>query len=122
MFSVRYESGFEGGSASNPLYFRTEERNIVFPKEGRLEIGIFDKRSSGADAFVGSTVIDLERRWFNDTFQRYMKKRSAPIEYRPLVTTTGRKQRKGNLEMWIEMMDAESAGDFPATPLVPPML
>eukprot|EP00392_Amoebophrya_sp_AT5.2_P005322 g5331.t1 len=139
----------EGMSTTNPIFYRVEERDVVFPEESRLEIGLYDQFSEGAhdpegrklsgsadarkrrkivgkdkldpDCVLGSTIIDLEDRWFNPAFQEGMRKNAVPIEYRPLFSLDeNNPKRRGNLEMWVEMLDAEQAATTPAQVLMPP--
>ena len=51
----------------NPDFFTLWEKDIAFPEESRLEIGVWSAHESLLeqvdDAFLGSTTIDLEERW-----------------------------------------------------------
>ncbi|CAD7935616.1 unnamed protein product [Amoebophrya sp. A120] len=171
----RYESLLEAGqlSSTNPIFYRVEERDIVFPHEARLEVGLFDQNledellgkkskaavvgkqttttvnafetmnpaatmapgATGANgksntsklkrldpmAVIGSTVIDLEDRWFNPVFQKYMAGNNIPIEYRPLYSLDFQNpKRRGQVEMFVEMLDSERAVNIPAQVLTPP--
>lgn len=50
----------------NPDFFTLWEKDVVFPEESRLEIGVWSAHEKLMqqvdDVFLGSTVIDLEHR------------------------------------------------------------
>ncbi|KAL8453904.1 hypothetical protein Emed_000615 [Eimeria media] len=100
----------------NPDFFTLWERDIVFPEESRLEIGVWSAHEKLMqqvdDIFLGSTVIDLEERWFSREWQAYMKKNEVPMEYRPLSRHPNGGET-GSLEMWVEIMDSQKAGKVP---------
>ncbi|KAL8432549.1 hypothetical protein ACSSS7_004546 [Eimeria intestinalis] len=100
----------------NPDFFTLWERDIVFPEESRLEIGVWSAHEKLMqqvdDIFMGSTVIDLEERWFSREWQAYMKKNEVPMEYRPLSRHPNGGET-GSLEMWVEIMDSQKAGKVP---------
>jgi hypothetical protein len=51
----------------NPKYYRSYEFDAQFPEDWRLEIEIYDKRwISYNDGLIGSTVIDLEDRFYGN--------------------------------------------------------
>ncbi|OEH76777.1 c2 domain-containing protein [Cyclospora cayetanensis] len=100
----------------NPDFFTMWERDISFPEESRLEISVWSAHEKLMqqvdDVFLGSTVIDLEERWFSKEWQGFMHKNEVPMEYRPLRRRPNG-GITGSLEMWVEMMDSQKAGKVP---------
>ncbi|CDJ42504.1 C2 domain-containing protein, putative [Eimeria tenella] len=100
----------------NPDFFTMWERDVAFPDESRLEISVWSAHEKLLqqvdDIFLGSTVIDLEQRWFSKEWQTFMKKNEVPMEYRPL-TRRPHGNVTGSLEMWVEMMDSQKAARVP---------
>ncbi|CDI81794.1 C2 domain-containing protein, putative [Eimeria acervulina] len=100
----------------NPDFFTMWERDVAFPDESRLEVSVWSAHEKLLqqvdDVFLGSTVIDLEERWFSKEWQAFMKKNEVPMEYRPLSRTPNGSVT-GSIEMWLEMMDSQKAGKVP---------
>ena len=77
-----------------------------------------------SDDLVGRTVIDLEDRWFDDTWQGLgeatlcsdpgkVRWRAKPLELRPLHTPS-QQQAQGHLECWVDILTPGDALSFPA--------
>lgn len=52
----------------NPEYYRTYEMVAEIPSDWKLEINIYNQSEYGFDTLIGSTTIDLEDRYFGDSF------------------------------------------------------
>eukprot|EP00916_Digyalum_oweni_P003010 GHVL01005486.1.p1 GENE.GHVL01005486.1~~GHVL01005486.1.p1 ORF type:complete len:904 (+),score=149.02 GHVL01005486.1:1363-4074(+) len=102
----------------NPDFSRIEELEIKLPECSRLEIAIWDKKLFG-DEFIGSTVLDLEDRWFSQIWQSMKPKRQSqrsnemPVEFCSLLSHQNQSyspesddaMMKGILQFWVEMFD-----------------
>eukprot|EP00929_Paragymnodinium_shiwhaense_P062240 TRINITY_DN31076_c0_g2_i1.p1 TRINITY_DN31076_c0_g2~~TRINITY_DN31076_c0_g2_i1.p1 ORF type:complete len:678 (-),score=95.10 TRINITY_DN31076_c0_g2_i1:58-1827(-) len=103
-----------------PRFFHTEERDIVLPDQSYFEVGLYDWSEGGGDRLIGSSVIDLEDRWYTEVYQKYMQMNKVPLEYRPLETGGSGSLSKGSLEMWMEIVDSTHAAEVPVSPLFQP--
>eukprot|EP00929_Paragymnodinium_shiwhaense_P115403 TRINITY_DN8424_c0_g1_i1.p1 TRINITY_DN8424_c0_g1~~TRINITY_DN8424_c0_g1_i1.p1 ORF type:complete len:1795 (-),score=350.07 TRINITY_DN8424_c0_g1_i1:408-5792(-) len=104
----------------DPRLYITEERDVRLPEEARFEVGLFDFAEGGTDLLIGRTIVDLEDRWYNLTYQEYMRINKVPIEYRPLEQQDEAALCKGSLEMWLEIVDSTRAAEVPASALQEP--
>lgn len=102
-----------------PRFFRTEERDVKFPEQSTLEVGLLDFQENGEDLVIGKTTVDLEDRWYTKSFQDYMKQGQVPVEYRPLMSSDTT-LCKGSLEMWVEVLEATRAAEVPTSTLFQP--
>jgi len=116
-------------SEANPRFFKTDEQDVMLPQQSKFEFGLYDSQGQeedfgglGNDELIGRSFIDLEDRFDSTNFKHYMKLNKVPIEYRPLKqdTDAGGTLCKGNLEMWVEILDATTAAERPVNPLVEP--
>jgi len=109
-------------ATNTPDFYRMEERDVMLPEEGRLELRIMDKEdfSITADSLIGSTVIDLEDRWHSTKWRNLNEVQNVPIEIRPLCTAEEPGRNRGSIEMWLEMIDTVNASDTKASDLRPP--
>eukprot|EP00397_Hematodinium_sp_SG-2012_P002251 GEMP01002257.1.p1 GENE.GEMP01002257.1~~GEMP01002257.1.p1 ORF type:complete len:1429 (+),score=308.39 GEMP01002257.1:138-4424(+) len=106
---------------NTPAFYRLEERDIILPDEGELEISLRDYDDVlGFDAIIGSTTIDLEDRWGSRAWREAMDKEQIPCENRGLWTIDAPGQSRGTLEMWVEMLDSVRASDLMASDLRAP--
>ena len=48
---------------------QTLQLHTILPRDSRLEISLMERRSSEADCCVGTTTIDLERRWLSRSWR-----------------------------------------------------
>ncbi|KAJ5071996.1 c2 calcium-dependent membrane targeting [Anaeramoeba ignava] len=99
-----------------PEFFKCYELPCVIPGNSDLTISVFDRDTVSSDELIGTTVVDLENRFFADEWKALNPK---PVEYRTLWAPTSTNPQ-GKLEMWIEIMTEEEARNTPQTPLEPP--
>ncbi|CAG9335811.1 unnamed protein product [Blepharisma stoltei] len=52
----------------NPEFFRSYEMEAEIPSDWKLQISIFNLNEYGFDNIIGSTIIDLEDRYFGDPY------------------------------------------------------
>eukprot|EP01068_Selenidium_serpulae_P004197 Selendium_serpulae@DN3452_c0_g1_i1.p1 len=106
-----------------PHFFWVHEADVSFPGEGRCEIGVASRAASelGKDTWIGSTVVELEDRWFSKEWRIMMNNGKVPLEYRKLKQSKDSANTVGTLEMWIEMLDLADEAEFPRTELKPPL-
>ncbi|XP_053992011.1 uncharacterized protein LOC128883542 isoform X2 [Hylaeus volcanicus] len=101
----------------NPEFCWFQECDISLPEQTRLEIAVYSKQQSvqSDDVFIGSTVIDLQTRWFSKEWQKLVAHSKVPLEYRPLRAANDASFSRscGTLEMWIEMMTPQKASEIP---------
>eukprot|EP01156_Anaeramoeba_ignava_P017863 Anaeramoba_ignava/a90184_286.p1 GENE.a90184_286~~a90184_286.p1 ORF type:complete len:1304 (+),score=348.32 a90184_286:131-4042(+) len=100
-----------------PDFFKCYELPCVIPGNSELTISVFDHNIVGSDELIGSTVVDLENRWFCEEWQNLNPK---PVEYRSLWCPTSTNPQ-GKVEMWVEILTEEQARNTPQTPLNPPV-
>lgn len=109
---------------TTPEFFSTDEKDVQFPQESRLEISIrdVDDMGLGRDTLIGSTVIDLEDRWHSPKWKEIIQSRKVmPSEVRSLYTPAEPGTNRGSLEMWVEMVESSLASDFvPSANQAPP--
>lgn len=88
-----------------PEFWRVESRQIELPEDGRLELSVMDLEGFPySDTLVGSTVIDLEDRWYSS----FRNNPSVPTEKRPLYSSEHVDKVRGNLEMFLTIHDTSS--------------
>ncbi|CAJ1366715.1 unnamed protein product, partial [Effrenium voratum] len=109
-----------------PSFYRVEERDIVMPQEGRLQVDLFDYQDAfgetiNGEKLIGSTVVDLEDRWHSNAWKDAMDRRQQiPTENRALINPQLSGQNCGSIEMWVEMIDSVRASDIKASELRKP--
>jgi len=88
-----------------------------------LVLEVMDYDGWGSDDLIGRTVVDLEDRWFDDTWQKLgehtrcstpgaVRWSAKPVEIRPLYTPS-QQQPQGHVELWVDILAANEAGVFP---------
>jgi len=70
----------------------------------------------GKDELIGSTVIDLGDRWFNEEWHKINPK---PIELRDLFNPSTR-HSQGKIELWVDIMTEDDALKNPPEDISPP--
>lgn len=105
--NVVQDSSDESKEGFFPEYYRCFEfQDVVIPGSAYLNLDIIE--DSLIDSTLGSTVVDLEQRIFNLSWQKMKLK---PVEKRSIENVG--KGARGRLEMWIELI--------PPRQLVPPV-
>jgi len=108
---------------NEPDFYMLEERDVVLPDDGKLEVRVMDKANAfefGGDALIGSTILDLEDRWHSRSWRKVNARQEIPRENRPLSTAEVPGKNRGSIEMWVEMIESQRAADLKASPLVKP--
>jgi len=121
---VSFRSNFKS-NCNEPDFYTLEERDIILPDDGKLEVRVNDKLNaleSGvwSDTLIGSTIIDLEDRWHSRNWRVLNDRQTVPKENRPLSTGEIPGKNRGSIEMWVEMLESQRAADIKASPLVKP--
>merc|ERR1719161_3224580 len=94
-------------STNTPEFFRTEERDIVLPQQGKLTFHLKDYESiQYNETTIGSTIIDLEDRWHSYLWNYLSDRDRTPRENRGLWTLDSPGSSCGSIEMWIEMLES----------------
>jgi hypothetical protein len=108
---------------NSPFFGSWFELDARFPDVSFLEIAVWDKGSMMGDTLIGITMIDLEDRWYNPTWQNTKANRRFIKEFRTLtdmvndskssmvanaVTNSSNYAQtaspaRGKLELWVEM-------------------
>ena len=86
-------------NASNPRFYRFFQMNCSFPGESTLKIQLWDHDDILPDDKIGTTKIDLEDRFFSETWKSLPEK---PIETRALYIKSC-SQPQGFLRLWVEI-------------------
>eukprot|EP01006_Ploeotia_vitrea_P043964 TRINITY_DN66795_c5_g1_i1.p1 TRINITY_DN66795_c5_g1~~TRINITY_DN66795_c5_g1_i1.p1 ORF type:complete len:1371 (-),score=823.25 TRINITY_DN66795_c5_g1_i1:1409-5521(-) len=108
----------EGGlveKTNDPEFFKCFEMRAQIPGDP-LKITVMDHDALDPDDEIGSTVIDLENRFFSPKWQEMDPK---PIEFRTLWTDVS-KSPQGKLEMFVEILSKSDAKRTPPRVIAPP--
>lgn len=101
-----------GKPTNAPEFYRMEERDIILPDDSRLEISVMDMDDLGlGDTLIGATVIDLEDRWHSPRWITLLRKGIVPQETRSLYTSDYPGKNRGNIDMWVELIESVQASD-----------
>lgn len=87
----------------NPLFNKSWDFETVFPGCAPLEVLAMDHDMLFGDDLIGSTLIDLEDRYFLPEWNAIAQK---PVEFRPLYHPTSQ-VAQGVLKCWIEIVDGD---------------
>eukprot|EP00696_Hemimastix_kukwesjijk_P004415 gnl/Hemi2/15454_TR5197_c0_g1_i1.p1 gnl/Hemi2/15454_TR5197_c0_g1~~gnl/Hemi2/15454_TR5197_c0_g1_i1.p1 ORF type:complete len:707 (-),score=213.56 gnl/Hemi2/15454_TR5197_c0_g1_i1:56-2176(-) len=112
-FKVADEKGFwsmhrqDAKLGIDPEFYDTFPLRFRIPDHSTLEIQVLDCSpiSPQFDELIGSTVIDVESRWFSQQWQGMKKK---PVEFRGLWNPISAPEQ-GKLEMFLEIYDKDKA-------------
>ena len=88
---------------TNVDFFQLFEFTVTLPGSPSLEIEIWDHDTLTYDDLIGATKIDLEDRWFSETWQGLDKK---PVEWRGLYAPTSTCEQ-GQVEVLLDIFDAD---------------
>eukprot|EP01083_Nonionella_stella_P294532 1001194_1 len=112
----------------DPEFFESFEIPCVVPGDAKLHVEVWDRDGVGhgsveiwdmaglADDLIGSTVLDIEDRWFSPKWREIAKK---PVEWRTLHAPTS-SNSQGTLQMWVEVMTTDEARKHPMVNITPP--
>uniref|UniRef100_A0A7S4T5M2 C2 domain-containing protein n=1 Tax=Alexandrium monilatum TaxID=311494 RepID=A0A7S4T5M2_9DINO len=83
------------------------------PENGLLEVTVMEQVHSmfggvASERAVGSTVIDLEDRWFSRRYRSMVEEDAVPIESRELHRPDS-SFSKGHLRLWVDIMTSEQS-------------
>lgn len=84
---------------ANPKFLKYFDLSTTFPGDSTLKIQVWDLDDLFSDEKIGTTKIDLEDRFFNESWNKMVEK---PIEVRKLLVKSC-KQPKGFLRLWVEI-------------------
>ena len=83
----------------NPKFLKHFDLPATFPGESTLAVQVWDHDDLFSDDKIGTTKIDLEDRFFNETWKSIADK---PIEIRKLRIKSC-KQSQGSIRLWVEI-------------------
>lgn len=90
----------------NPEFHEMIEfKNIYIPKDGYVNINVYDWDLTSADDFIGSTYIDITNRWYHDEWNEYAHK---PLEIRTLHHPNA-SGPQGVIELWVDILTNHDA-------------
>ena len=97
---------------------RVFEIPTTLPGPSRLEIEMWDYDRLSANDFIGKTVIDLEDRWFDQSWQDFglesetsFRFRPKPMENRDMWSPLC-KTPQATLRMWVDVLSPDQAKMF----------
>lgn len=94
---------------------RCFEIPAMLPGDSTLHLDVRDYELMGGDSLIGSTQLDLERRWFSPAWHR---NRLKPLELRPL--DSGRDDgSRARVELWLELVPQGLEPYIPLVDLTP---
>jgi hypothetical protein len=109
-------------------FYKVIEMDTELPGTSQLTVHVMDKNLVGYDQLIGSTVIDLEDRWFDSRWQELGKQfrempgdngvnsgrwDPKPVEKRTLYVPSNNVSQ-GVIELWVDILEPAVAGSFPA--------
>ena len=107
----------------NCPFYKLVEMDAELPGTSQLIIDVMDKDMIGGDDLIGTTVIDLEDRFFESTWQSLgeenlcdtppnIRWKTKPVETRTLQVP-GSNLSRGTLQVWVDIMAPNIASTFP---------
>eukprot|EP00928_Gymnodinium_smaydae_P071948 TRINITY_DN55405_c0_g1_i1.p1 TRINITY_DN55405_c0_g1~~TRINITY_DN55405_c0_g1_i1.p1 ORF type:complete len:1356 (-),score=179.29 TRINITY_DN55405_c0_g1_i1:30-4097(-) len=94
-------------------------KRCAFPECSQIKVRVVEQvpglipGTPPTHEIIGHTTIDLEDRWFHPRFNKMVTTGVTPIEARRLVKE-GSGFARGYIRMWVDMISAQDAQDFPA--------
>ena len=85
-----------------------EFKNVYIPKDGYINISVYDKDIGSSDDFIGSTYIDITNRWYHDEWNNIQHK---PLELRQLFNQYA-VGPQGIIELWVDILSQREAKMF----------
>jgi hypothetical protein len=113
---------------NDPLIYERFDMKTTLPGPSQLKLQAWDHDTVGYNDLIGSTVIDLEDRWFSQEWQRLGKgyqseklERLAlkPLERRPLWTPLS-SSPQGKVGVWLDIVNSTDAKKYPPVNITPP--
>eukprot|EP00808_Paulinella_micropora_P000340 g32402.t1 len=98
-----------------PQFFEGFEIPCTIPGDASITVECWDWDGIGDD-LIGTTVIDIENRWFSRAWRDIKLK---PVEQRTLWSKVS-KASQGKLSMWLELLDPQVAKSSPMLDITPP--
>jgi hypothetical protein len=109
--------------ATDVDFYKLIEFNAELPGYSQLIINVMDKDDIGSDDLIGSTIIDLEDRWFDKRWQDLGKESrdenpetirwdTKPVEKRSLYVPSSN-NAQGVVECWVDILSPAEATAFP---------
>lgn len=109
--------------ATDVDFYKLVEFNAELPGYSQLIINVMDKDDIGSDDLIGSTIIDLEDRWFDKRWQELGRENrndnpetirwdTKPVERRLLYVPSSN-NAQGVLECWVDILTPPEATAFP---------
>ena len=103
-----------------PDFYHYFEFTASFPGTSSLNVEVYDYDVIGSDDLIGSTVIDLEDRWFSDTwnelgsdYKEAYKEYKEVVSRKPLETRTLESPAsligRGYLSLWVDILPKAAA-------------
>ncbi|CAG9332379.1 unnamed protein product [Blepharisma stoltei] len=89
----------------NPKFWKVVDLKTTLPGASRIKIQVWDKDNVLKDDKIGTTIIDLEDRYFSTKWRNLKEK---PIETRTL-THPSTKIIQGQIRLWLEMFSTNEA-------------
>jgi hypothetical protein len=103
----------------NPQLRMMHEFETSLPGASKLELTLWDDDFVGRQE-MGSTVIDLEDRWFSSAWRdKSMAIGQKPVEWRTLLLKTSRASQ-GSLRIWVDIMEVDDRFTNPAVDISRP--
>ena len=99
----------------NCQWYQYYDLPCELPGSSQLKIEIWDYDEFHLDSLIGYTKIDLEDRYFDNTWQELINK---PIEVRPLLHDDI-KGSQGEIYLWLEIFDFEERNNKNPIPIEP---
>ena len=100
----------------NPNYWASYDMMATVPGSANLVVSIYDKDNLNSHDLIGSTMIDVENRWFNPEWRSYPIK---PVERRTLHLPSSALSQ-GKIEMWVDILTPGEAKELPMVDIKPP--
>ena len=86
-------------NTTNPEIYKCFEFMETFPGAHDIKIDVYDYNEFFGDEIIGKTSIDLDDRYFSNSWQSIDNK---PIEYRDLYHQSCNRSQ-GTLKLWLEI-------------------
>ena len=112
----------------DPLFYRCFEFSTLLPGPSQLTVDVLDYDRLTANDLIGRTVIDLEDRWFDESWRALgaefevpgpgtpeapPRLRPKPLELRRLVKPPIVSRSEGQLSLWVDLLTPSEARAFP---------